>query len=250
MSYQLYCPNCSQAIAHEDINVQKTIAACANCGAVFNFSDKVGTTPKVKRRKTKKPDYISQTETADRLALEMPLLQTMSNKVGWGVLTAMLLGLYSLLAIGTLSDGDIGPFVVFSLLFVPMILGMLASQFTKQSIEVNAEELKHEVRFGLPIYQRKVDVADIKDVMTEEMLATQQSVAKARYNLFAERHDGRQDMFVQNIPEETALYAQQVLSGYFNADDANVSLRLQDDIGDDEMLNIDEQEQQQRQSMG
>ncbi|MEM9954320.1 MAG: hypothetical protein AAF846_22105 [Chloroflexota bacterium] len=253
MSYQLHCPNCSTAIPPENINVQKTIAACANCGAVFNFSDKVGTTQKIKRRKSKKPDNITQTETANSLKLEMPLLQTMSYKIGTGMGAIAALGFYLFILANVLPDNDpsdIVPMIVVGAMIIPFALSLLASFFATQSIEASAEELKHEVRLGVPLYQRKMSADDIVDVSTEEMTSTRESIAEARYNIYAEKYDNRQDMFMQNLPEEMAIYAQQTLSGYFNTDDADASLRLQDDMDDvDEMLIIDEQEQQQQQSM-
>ena len=251
MSYKLHCPDCRSVIPPENINVQQTIAACPNCAAVFNFANKIPTGEKLKRRKSKKPDNLTQIETETSLKLEIPYLQTMSYKVGAGAAALFSIGFYSLIMFKALADGDpeIVAGIVLSALVLPFIIAFIGSFFAKQTIEVDSEELKHEIRLGVPVYQRKMSVDDVVDVSIEEMVATRESTAEARYNLYADKYDGRQDMFIQNLPEEMAFYAQQALSSYFTADTADdVSLRLQDDVRDEAIV-IDEQGDSQRQGM-
>ena len=251
MSYKLHCPDCRSVIPPENINVQQTIAACPNCAAVFNFANKIPTGEKIKRRKSKKPDNLIQSETEHGLKLETPYLQTLSYKIGTVALALLSVGFYGLIMFRALGDPepDIVPAIVLSVIMLPFIAAMIGSFFAKQTIEVNNEELKHEIHLGVPVYQRKMSVDDVVDVSTEEMMATRESTAEARYNLYADKYDGRQDMFINNLPEELAIYAQQTLSNYFTADTADdVSLRLQDEVADDAII-IDEQGDSQRQGM-
>lgn len=252
MSYQLHCPNCSTMIPPENINVQKVIAVCPNCAAVFNFADTVASGQKIKRRKSKKPDHITHTETDDSLVLEMPFLQTIHNKIGVGVLGVVIIGLYAMILIGILTDPqlEIAPLVILSLIFLPIVIGAFGSLFARQTVEVNTEELKHEVRLGMPVYHRKMPIEDIVDVTAEEMSATRESIAEARYNLYAEKYDGRQDMFIQNLPEEMATYTQQALSNYLATDDADSArLSVQSTVSDDDLLIVEEQQQNHTQQM-
>ena len=249
MSYKLHCPDCRSVIPPENINVQQTIAACPNCAAVFNFANKIPTGEKIKRRKSKKPDNLIQSETEHGLKLETPYLQTPGYKLWTGVGTLVMMGLYGLILVGTLSDGELVPAALFTVMFLPIILWMIGVLFAKQTIEVDSEELKHEIRWGVPVYQRKMALDDVVDIGVAETTLTRESTAEARYNLYADKYDGREDMFINNLPEELAIYAQQTLSNYFTADTADdVSLRLQDDVRDDEII-IDEQEDSQRQGM-
>ncbi len=235
MSYQIHCPNCSTAIPPENINVQKTIAACPECGAVFNFEDNVPSIQKIKRRKMKKPDYIKQYDSDTNLKLEMPLLISPSYKALTLLLAAIMAGLYGLVGYNTWIDSDITGLVVSSALFLPFILASLAMFFAKQSITANSEELRHDVQLvNIPLYKRSMDASDVVDVSAEEMTMTRESVAQARYNLYADKYDQRQDMFMQNIPEEMATYSQQALSNFMRSDDSdNDNLRLRDDVNDD-----------------
>lgn len=248
MSYKLHCPDCRSVIPPENINVQQTIAACPNCAAVFNFA-KIPTGEKIKRRKSKKPDNLIQSETEHGLKLETPYLQTPGYKLWTGVGTVVMMGLYGLILVGTLSDGELVPAALFTVMFLPIILWMIGVLFAKQTIEVDSEELKHEIRWGVPVYQRKMALDDVVDIGVAETTLTRESTAEARYNLYADKYDGREDMFIQNLPEEMAIYAQQTLSNYITGDTADdVSHRLQDEVADDAII-IDEQGDSQRQGM-
>lgn len=249
MSYKLHCPDCRSVIPPENINVQQTIAACPNCAAVFNFANKIPTGEKIKRRKSKKPDNLIQSETEHGLKLETPYLQTPGYKLWTGVGTLVMMGLYGLILVGTLSDGELVPAALFTVMFLPIILWMIGVLFAKQTIEVDSEELKHEIRWGVPVYQRKMALDDVVDIGVAETTLTRESTAEARYNLYADKYDGREDMFIQNLPEEMAIYAQQTLSNYITGDTADdVSHRLQDEVVDDAII-IDEQGDSQRQGM-
>lgn len=234
MSYKLHCPTCSSVIPPDKINIQETIAVCANCGSVFNFADKVvnTNTNKVKRRKIRKPDIITQMDMEDRVTLEMPYIHTLPYKALSVVMGLGLVVLYAFIMREVIVDNDgIGVLVLFSLMLLPMIAGFFGSLFTRQIIEANPEHIKHILKLGIPIYERKMAVDSMIDVSLEETEATRASTAEARYNLFADRYDHRQDMFIQNMPEETALYTHQVLSGYLKPDElTDEQSRLADDL--------------------
>lgn len=242
MSYKLHCPECRTVIPPENINVQQTIAVCANCAAVFNFADKISTGQKIKRRKIKKPDNMTQTETEHSLKLETLYLQTPGYKMWTRAGILLMGGLYSLMLIGTLSDGEIVPAILFSVMFLPIILWLVATLFATQTVEISNEDLKHEVRWGgMPFHQRKMSMDDVLDINLAETMTTAASTAEARYNIYADKYDGRQDMFITNLPEEMAIYTQQTLSSYVRADTADDGLsRLEDAVNEDAVL-VEEQ---------
>ncbi|MEO1647078.1 MAG: hypothetical protein AAFR67_17965, partial [Chloroflexota bacterium] len=185
MSYQLHCPNCATAIPSASINIQQTIAVCPNCDAVFNFADKVSSTQKIKRRKAKQPDYITKTETDSRVSLKMPLLTSNSYKWGIGIGGVMTALLYIFMMGATISEGDTAATVIFSAMFLPIIIGFLGSFFVQQTIAIDTETLEHNYHVGmLPIYNRTLPVEDISDVVLEESTTTRETVAQARYNIF------------------------------------------------------------------
>ncbi|MEL6404451.1 MAG: hypothetical protein AAFR81_08815 [Chloroflexota bacterium] len=71
-------------------------------------------------------------------------------------------------------------------------------------------------------------------------MTTRETVAQARYNIFTDKLDGRQEMFIKNFPEEPALYTQQVLSNYFSADEPAIGAsRLADNAPDTQIDDID-----------
>lgn len=245
MSHQLHCPECTTVVPPANINIQQTIAVCPNCGAVFNFADKVNSTQKIKRRKAKQPDYITKTETDSSVSLQMPLLTTSGYKWGSGI-GAVAMFLFWLFVMGaTLSDGDTAAAIVFSTLFLPFAVMLLTSFFVRQNITADTEKLEHSYHLGnVPIYKRAITAADVSDVTVEEMTGTRESVAQARYNVFADKYDGRQEMLINNFPEESAFYAQQVLSNYFTSEDDTLDTnRLADNVideQDEDLLQDDE----------
>lgn len=184
---------------------------------------------------------MTQTETETSLILETPYLQTAGYKMWTGAGTVGMAGFYGLILLGTLSDGDVGPAILFTLIFVPMILWLIGTLFATQTVEVSSDDLKHEIRLGdVPFYQRKMSLDDVVDIELAETAETSASTAEARYNIYAEKYDGRQDMFIQNLPNEMAIYTQQTLSSFITADTADdVSVRLQDNMRDDAVL-VDE----------
>lgn len=230
MSHQLHCPTCSTAIPPDKINIQKTIAVCPNCGAVFNFGEDVASARKVKRRKAKQPEHLTHTEDERSLKLDMPMVTSNANKLGMSFLAVLLLGFWAMIANDLRTDpSDLAGLIVMSAVFLPLGLAFLSSLFIRQRIAANDEALTYQVRTGFPLYQRKLARGDYVDVYIEETTTTRESTMAARYNLYAERYDGKREMFIQNLPEETALYIEQALSAFLSDDDLEgAALNLSD----------------------
>jgi|GEM_PF-2754228 len=241
MNQRLHCPNCDTVIPVEQINIQKTLAVCPNCATVFNFGDEVPSNPKVKRRKIKQPDHIEQTETDDALVLEMPMVESWNYRILMGGAGAVFLTLYTLMMLTFLSEGDLAPMVIFSIMLLPFAVGLLSSLFMKQMVQLDSDGLQHIIKLmGATVYKRAVDANDLEDVTIEETTNTRESIAEARYNVYTQKIDGRQDMFMQNLTESTAMYLQQVLSSYLNEGDVPTSRLVTpynqtDAISDDDM---------------
>ena len=47
---QLHCPYCGHAIPAADVNLDRMVAKCASCSAVFGFEDQVDAAPAAPRK--------------------------------------------------------------------------------------------------------------------------------------------------------------------------------------------------------
>lgn len=83
----------------------------------------------------------------------------------------------------------------------------------------------------------------------EETSATRETTQAPRYNIFVERYDGTQQMFMNNLPRDTALYVQQRLSAEFQAEADTAALNLSDNntaIADEYEIDVSEAAQSQQ----
>lgn len=238
MSYRLNCPVCTTLIPPENINIQEMMALCPKCGAVFNVRDNSVSTPsredvapveKMKRRKSKQPHYITHRETTDGLLMEMPTLFTQRERRNSFILGFIFLAGYvlSLAALGTGAE-ILWWALLLGIILLPLIGLFFSSLVAKQYVEIDAEHLKHFIRWPIP-HNRIIDVADIVGVSIEEATVTRESTLKSRYIIYADRYDGRQELFMSGLLEAPAFYIYQVLSEYFREVEADESHLSPDD---------------------
>src|SRR5262245_30407928 len=68
----LTCKSCGQSIPAEDMNLDRLVAKCRSCNAVFGFAEDLGLPAEGKRRKREEvplPEGITAEETGEGLAL-------------------------------------------------------------------------------------------------------------------------------------------------------------------------------------
>lgn len=215
---QLKCPNCGQAIPARQINVQKLIAVCDQCDAVFNVDAGALPTPGRKRRKVPQPERFQVVEEGDRLEMHYFFREHM----GWleyivgGIFAAMALagvvGLGVLLASGML------------LYTLPLLAGIGVLVYLLASIVVNEAELKlDETTLAYkegPLFtfsDKAMDRGEVVRVYAKPSGLTD-NPADDYYNVMVQMPDGLEKALVQYTRRDIAAYMAQVIEEYLNAD--------------------------------
>lgn len=228
MNYQPHCPNCGTAIPPQNINVQKFVASCINCGTVFNFEQNIsGSKPKIKHRKIKQPKYMNVVTTHKQVVIKMPLLTSIIEK---SLALIMILFAVSMLIIFSLFYDEA---LATSIWAVPLTIFALVSLFAKQQVTANKAQIRWQYMIGIfPFYHHKVSINRLQNISIEEMSFTREaSFRRARYMLYIEQNH-KEIMIMRNMPEEMAIYVRQVLSEFYSQRETSHSSRLQGNIID------------------
>lgn len=249
MSYQLSCPNCTAVIPPQHINIQKMVAACPNCGAVFNFEDTVAGLSKRKRKNTyyKQPKQVNVIETDQSVTFSMPILAATSAKVGVGIamVSSLIPAIIIIMAMFSPDSnmGAVGIGIALPLMLV--VLGLFSLFYMRQTITLTDDTLTVAVNIGRTLQTRQKDLAYYADFHLEEMAATRDSTLISQYSLFAMHENGHQELLLSGLPPEIAFYLRQELAAYLQADDpldATLdeadSQRLSDDALDEDGENV------------
>jgi len=235
---QLTCPNCQTEIPAENINIQKTLALCPECGSVFNFGDNQSqsTTPKIKRRKAKKPDHVTLHEEGDTLHLSYPLINDRASKIAIGFLSVVLIGFIVLLASQLIPDGKIAPLLLLSLMFGGFGTLLAGMVFMRSHVQFTDEQF---TTYWSPFTMNKSELysEEIIEFKYEETTATMESAfSSARFNVYALLVGDRKRLVTGSIADENlATYIAQELNQRLNEGRMNNTAigNLRDDVADE-----------------
>lgn len=215
---QLKCPNCGQSIPARQINVQKLIAVCDNCDAVFNVDAGALPTPGRKRRKVPQPERFQVVEEDGRLEMRYLFREHM----GWleyvvgGIFTAMALagivGLGVLLASGMLLG-------TLPLLAVIGLLGYMIGTIVVNEAEMILDDTTLTYR-EQPLFMfanKQVERSEIARVYAKPGELSG-NPSDDYYNIMVQMPDGTEKTLVQYARRDIATYTVQMLEEYLNAD--------------------------------
>lgn len=201
---QLTCPNCQTEIPAENINIQKTLALCPACGSVFDFGDEhgPGTTPKIKRRKAKKPDAVIVHDEGDTLHFSYPLVNDRASKIAIGFLVFVMLAFLVFIASQLIPEGK-----TIALIFLTLIFGGLGSIFAgmlfmRSHLQFTDEQFS---TYWSPFTMNKAELysEEIIEFKYEETTATLESaMSSARFNVYALLVGDRKRLVSGSIADE------------------------------------------------
>lgn len=221
---QLNCPNCSEKVSAENINIQQMMAVCSACDSVFDVQRPMA---KIKRRKVKQPTDIQvrETESQHELAFRTNFrLDKDENVIGAMVMSFAFTFITLLLFTEMLAgDGDV-PFIIpigFGLATLLAYYWVALQVYNKthitldeDSIEVARKPLSNPSQPPL-----EISLSGVVGIRCDE---TEKSKKEAydtpRFRVWAERADGSRRTIVNDVTENYALFIAQYLDEHMTLD--------------------------------
>lgn len=223
---QIYCRSCGKEIQAENINLDKMIAKCSHCNAVFSFADMYeGVQAKQKSSfDAPTPQGIIVHREYDHLLIErkwssvsgffMLFFAVIWNGMIWGIF------------VPAFSFGDD---MFFHLFLVPFILAGIYIAYmglativntTKIRVDNSALDIRHE---PLPFPSRHLAVNDIEQLFTRQRISHSKNGTTVSYELLAIRNDAKEVSLLSNLERaEFALFIENEIENYLGIQDRPV----------------------------
>lgn len=228
---QLSCPNCRAEIQAADINVANTLAKCASCNTVFDFSP-VLKTPSHKKQEVLLPPGIEAYSTNYELDIELNWRKT-SKALGFFLFfTLFWNGIVSIFVVTALLTGSFGMLAAISihlLIGIGLLYYVLTVLFNTTYVIVSQRELSIEHRpLRTPFYSnRYIPTRDIDQIFVEKYAAGKTN-GKTNYAFAVQAilPGGKRVKLVKGLKNaDQALYIEQEVESF---------LRIQDEPVDEE----------------
>lgn len=243
---KLSCPQCSQAVPAENINIQDLVAVCPACNSLFSFTaPDAAPEPKLKRRKVHQPAHLQLDEGKKlRLAYRTNFRLDRNENFISSAVTSGAVTFVSLLFWVLYFENEMPLMMplLASLFILPMYywLGLIA--FNKTHIEMDELSIKTS-RQPLPNFGQKheISLSDVESISTEETSASRQNEYDTpRYHVWANRADGTRRVIASDLIDEYAYFIAQKLDGFLQHSSQDpATARLSDALPpelDEEML--------------
>jgi hypothetical protein len=224
---QVTCPNCSEKVSAENINIHKMTAVCAACDTVFPFEL---TESKAKRRKVKPPDKLILHDseplhmefwTNFRLDRNEAFLSSAIGGVSMTILAFLLFasaGAPPILAVISL-------LVAFALFywFALIVVNKTHIEMSEEAIRVTRKPFPNPLNQGY-----KVSLAGVRAIKYEETaISKKEAYDTPRYRVWAEMLDGSRRTIVNDVIEQYAIFIAQRLEEQLESDSSLDASRLE-----------------------
>jgi len=251
---QLICPHCGKQVPAENINIQRMVAVCPTCNAVFQFDP---SDTKIKRRKVKQPPQITSDEADHHLNITFRTNFRLDQSESF-ILSGIFSAIFAFLTIILIGASAVKPaalpialgFGLFTLLSFYW-LGLVT--YNKTHIEVSDEKIEVS-RKPLPSFLNQsttLGLSGIERVRYEETAASKKAgYDTPRYNVWADMVDGNRKLIVSDMVEEYAVFISQRLNEFLDLEAAPDSVRLLEDAPEAEDATIPDQAVVQSKSTG
>ena len=241
---ELKCTNCGSIILAENINIQKTLAVCAECNHVFDFSNMM-LARKAKKRPPKKPERLHVQDVGEQLKLSYRLALSPGAKFGFLMCTIGSIIVPILLI--SASNEPIPPKTSFFLFFGMIMLAFWYTMavFLTTKTDIIAAEDALIVKTGplpFPIKDDKiVDRHDINRVFSKETMEWPPGMPS--HNVCMELSDGQEKSLVTALPQEYAFYITRKLDDYLQSGEEVDVIESGDEFYDDSVDQNDNHEE-------
>lgn len=231
---QIYCRQCGAEIQAEDINLDKMIAKCDKCNAVFSFADmyegqqgKPKTASKFDEISLPKNIIIQNDETSlvierqwfDGSTIFVTVFAIFWNGILWayfiprivGAANPMPLLMFLFFIVGGVGFGILSGY------------GALAGWLNTTTIRVDNHtlDIKHS---PIPVLNgnKQIRATDIEQLYTKERVSHSQGATFVRHELHIIMYDGRQQALLRNLESEQALFIEQEIESFLKIENRPV----------------------------
>lgn len=221
---KLLCPECASSITANDINLDRMVAKCATCNAVFGF-DQNFTNPNVvhtlTRLDTPKPNRIEMQHAGTELIFSWRWFTTSMAALAifaviWNGFLAVWFGIAIINRIWFMAAfGSLHALVGITLAYV-VISGFINST----AVRVGMGELT--IKHGPLPYRRgiRMETGEIIQLYSKEIIQRSSRTTSAAYEIHAATRDGKSIKLVGGLEtSEQALYIEQEIERYLRIPD-------------------------------
>jgi hypothetical protein len=225
---QLTCQQCGATIPADNINLDRMIAKCSKCNAVFSFDDQISSPEKPKGQPKPKfdvplPARFDMQDTGFDLIITRrwfsPLAYFMTFfAFFWD-------GIVSVFVCGALSTGN---FIMLLFISLHLIIGIFVAYYTAtlyvNKTTIRVSQLLLEVKHGpLPYWgNHNLSSEGLKQIYCKQRISSGRS-ASVSYEVHAINIEGKDITLLNGLDQsEQALYIEQEIERFLKIEDAPV----------------------------
>ncbi len=214
---QLYCPHCGQQIQADDINLDKELAKCRSCNAVFSFHGVIEDGGRRVRRKPRPAVPQPRGITVEDTGLELRIVRRWFGAAAVFLLFFCVMWDGFLVAWYAMATRAGAPLIM---KLVPLLHVAIGAGLTYYTLCLFVNRTVVGVGRELTIThgplpwpgRRSIDAGDIDQLYVARRIRYSRNGPREWYDLRAVTRDGRRQKLISGLPEpEQALYLEQVI---------------------------------------
>ena len=219
---QLTCPQCSERVPAENINIQEMVAVCPACDTIFQFDSP---TAKAKRRKVKRPEQLS-IEDGNRLHMAFRTNWRLDRSEAFlgSVFGSVFMSVFAIL-IGSELGPNGPPLLIpltFALVALVLFYNVALTVYNKTHIEMDNEKIQvsRKPLRGVFNHVNTIDLSGVVGIRCEETaISKKEDYDTPRFSVWADTVDGRQRLIVTDLVEDYGYFIAQRLEERLHAHD-------------------------------
>lgn len=228
---QLECPNCSEEIFSDDINIDKGIAKCHNCHHVFPFEEKLKKLSRGGRRaEVFQPEGIEMFRLRSELNIDYKWRKTQNSNYFMLFFTLVWNAMILPSAFAAVMSGEIGALLAMSIhigVGVWLLLGQMSKFINSTYITVDEHYLTIDHRpINNPWFKgQKIPVGEIEQVFVKRTRSgTTNGVPNFGYSVIAIEKKRRREipLIVGMRNSDKALFIEQEIEYFLGIEDKQV----------------------------
>lgn len=229
------CKNCGEPIPAKDLNINKTLAKCNDCGSVFTFEDDLFFGGRRGRPEFVMPEGTEVLKLLTSMEIELDWFKSMKrSNIAFEVMFTVLWNTLLFGMMIAMIVGGAGISVLFLTIHLVVGLGLayrlLGKFINKTLIKINKDRisLEHGPIKQFTKKERLIKSSDIQQLYVSEYFTNVKVNDRPQkaYGLYAILSNNKKIRLINDCNKETALYLEQEIERYLNIEDSEISGEL------------------------